>query len=394
MSTASWLRGPWVLIGAFALLGAVLGLIRWELEPSHAGGDTFWYARQALELHGEDEPEATRVAAEFIVEEGRGSDSEAYVDLTRTIDPRYPAIFETRPLYPLFVASFLPIAQLREAMAIAALLAGVTFAAAFGYFVQRVTGSLVAALGAVVLAFLLPSGKWFAFMLADGWMLAFHALALALGCWYLLDPRVRYLAGAAACVVLVYPTKPASGAALVAAFVLVAIGAWVFHSSRRMPAAFLAVVIGIIGLAQVVTYAILGLPGFETTLQDMFTFHFSVPDVDNAVGRLLSRDLEVVGMALSLPLQEPLLVLALAALLAPLLWARESWTTLWLIAGLASTLTILVHPVTSEFPRLLAPIWVSGALGGGLWIAAWRRGFLRVSRRRLERSHSGHAMPP
>jgi hypothetical protein len=79
-------------------------------------------------------------------------------------------------------------------------------------------------------------------------------------------------------------------------------------------------------------------------------------------------------MALAFPLQEPLTVLLLAGLLAPLVAIRRSWAAAWLVAAFASALTVLAHPVTTEFPRLLAPIWVSAALGGGLWMAWALRG--------------------
>jgi hypothetical protein len=370
----AWMRHPLASIVAFALFGAVFGLVRWGLEPSHAAGDSFWYARAALELRGDTEDEATRAAAEFIVGEGRASDPEAYVTYARTIDPRYPAIFESRPIYPVIVAAFLTIAELRAAMALAALLAGIVFSTGFGWFVQRATGSLAAALGAVVIAFVLPSGRWFAFMLADGWMLAFGALALAFGSLYLLDPRPRYLAAALVSIVMTYLTKPANGAVLVVAFALIGVGAWAFGSPSRKQAGVLAVAAGLVGLTQVAAFAILGLPGFETTLQDMFTSHFSNADVADPLQRLLGRDLEVVRMALAFPLQEPLTVLLLAGLLAPLVAIRRSWAAAWLVAAFASALTVLAHPVTTEFPRLLAPIWVSAALGGGLWMAWALRG--------------------
>ena len=373
-----WTQHPFATILAFALLGAVLGLVRWGLESSHAGGgvvgDSFWYARAALELRGVAEDDATRAAAEFIVAERRGSDPEAYVTFARTIDPRYPAIFESRPIYPLTIAAFLSIAELRAAMAFAALLAGIVFATGLGWFVHRVAGSLAAALGAVVIAFVLPSGKWFAFLLADGWMLAFGVLALAFGSLYLLDPGRRYLAAALVSIVMVYLTKPANGAVFVVAFALIGVGAWAFRSPSRRQAGLLAAAAGVVGLVQIAAFAILGLPGLETTLQDMFTSHFSNPDVGDPLQRLFWRDLEVLRMALAFPLEEPLIVLLLAGLLAPLVAIRRSWAATWLVAALACTLTVLTHPVTTEFPRLLAPIWVSAALGGGLGIAQLLRG--------------------
>jgi hypothetical protein len=352
----------------FAVLGAVLGLARWELEPSHASGDAFWYARTALEYRGASREAATSAAATFIVGEGRGDDPDVYVRYARTVDPRYPAIFESRPFYPLVASALIPVAGLRAGMALAALAAGVAFAMAFGWFVERLTGSLAAALGAISLAFVLPSGRWFAFMYADGWMLVFAALALASGCIYLGDTRARYLAAFLASIVLLYLTKPANGAALVVGFVLLGLGAWLAGSPNRRPAATLATASLLISLTHLAAFAFLDLPGLETTLQDMFTLHFSQPDVANPLERLVWRDLEVAGMALRFPLQEPITVLLVAGLVAPLVAIRRAWAAAWLIGGFVAVLTVLAHPVTSEFPRLLAPIWITAALGGGLWI--------------------------
>lgn len=352
----------------FAVLGAVLGLVRWDFEQSHASGDAFWYARMALEYSGASREDATSAAATFIVGEGRGDDPAVYVRYADTVDPRYPAIFESRPLYPLIASTIVPVAGLRAAMALAALAAGVAFAMAFGWFVQRFTGSLAAALAATSLAYVLPSGQWFAYMYADGWMLVFATLALAFGCVYLGDSRARYLSAFAASFVLLHLTKPANGAVLGVSFLLLGVGAWIVGSPNRRPAAILATASLTIALAHLGAFALLDLPGLETTLQDMFTLHFSQPDVLNPLERLLRRDVEVAGMALRFPLQEPGTVLFLAVLVAPLVAIRRIWAAVWLIGGFAAVLTILAHPVTSEFPRLLAPVWITAALGAGLWI--------------------------
>ena len=157
------------------------------------------------------------------------------------------------------------------------------------------------------------------------------------GLWQLV-PAVcapRYLVAALVSIVLVYLTKPANGAVLVVAFALVGVGAWAFRSPSRKQAGLLAAAAGVVGLVQIAAFAILGLPGFETTLQDMFTSHFSNPDVGDPLQRLFWRDLEVVRMALAFPLQEPLIVLLLAGLLAPLVAIRRSWAAAWLVAAFA-----------------------------------------------------------
>jgi hypothetical protein len=356
-----------------ALLGGLLGVARFALAPSHASGDAFWYARLALEYHGYSEAEATSSAAQFIVAEGRGGEAEDYVELAGTIDPRYPAIFASRPVYPLVVSAILTFANLSTAMTVGALLAGVVFAGVFGWFTGEVTSSPLAALVAVGLSFALPSGQWFAYMYADGWMLAFLALAMVTASLYLRHGRGRYLWFTLLSVGLVYLTKPANGAVFVAGMVLLGFGSLVLRSDRWKEAVGLGAASLVLGIVQVIVFQLLKLPGFETTLQDMFTLHFASPDVDNVFGRLLSRDWDVVSMAVASPFHDPVMFGLALVLLVGLVMRRTAWATAWLVIGCAAVLTVLAHPVTSEFPRLLAPIWISAALGGGLWIVSVRK---------------------
>jgi 4-amino-4-deoxy-L-arabinose transferase-like glycosyltransferase len=355
-------------MAAFAGLGLLLGLARWGLEPSHASGDSFWYARLALEARGKTDADATQLAANFIVHEGRGTDPGVYVDLVRTIDPRYPAIFASRPVYPLIVAGLLQFADIDVAMALGALLAGAAFAVLFGGFIWRVTGSLAAAGGGVALAFILPSGKWFAFMYADGWLFTFMVLTLALATNYLRFSRRVDLIGVGAAIGLAYLTKPANGVALVVALVVLGMAASVSRHPQRGAAVRLGAAAALIGVVQLACFAVLGLPGFATTLQDMFTLHFTFPDVSEPLPRLFARDAEVVPWLLAFPIREPLLAFVGAGLLVPLLRWNDLSCGLGLVVGLVSLPVVLVHPVTSEVPRLLAPIWISASLGGGLLI--------------------------
>jgi hypothetical protein len=367
-----WTRHPLTPIVAFGVLGALLGLARWGIEPSHASGDAFWYARMALRLGGETEIAATQTAANFIVAEGRGTDPAVYVALAETIDRRYPAIFESRPIYPLVVTSFLSITELRPAMALGSLLAGVVFAAVFGSFVRYRFGSMLAAVGAVAITFALPSGKWFAFMYADGWMLALWALVLACATWYLREPRPRYLAATLAGLIGLYLTKPANGVVLVITFVLFSVGAVVLRTENRARAVTLGSSCAVVGVIQLAVFAALALPGLDSTLQDLLTSHFARPDVPDPLSRVLLMDLHLIPFALAFPFREGPALLLLVALIAPLVIVERSWAAVWVMAGRGSMLTVLVHPLTSEIPRLLAPIWVTAALGAGWWIGRIR----------------------
>ncbi|MBI2775890.1 MAG: hypothetical protein HYX57_01300 [Chloroflexi bacterium] len=179
-------------IALILALGASLWGIRWATTGDRASGDTFWYARQALRLAGESTTSATAEAARYIVNLGHGSDEAVWISMAETIDGRYPAIFDSRPVYPLVAAAFVPFIGL-DGLVAAAFLAGLVFALAIGLVAYAVTGSRLASVAAVVLAYALPSGEWLAFLYADGWMMAFTVISLGCATAYLLRGGRRRL---------------------------------------------------------------------------------------------------------------------------------------------------------------------------------------------------------
>ena len=360
-------------LAGYVALSAVVGFARYELEPRHEYGDTFWYARTALRMTGEPEPDATVQAAQFMARERGISDYGGWVMAVREHDPRYIAIFDSRPLYPAVAAPLVAVAGLRTGLLIAALLAGVVFGSTLGWFVHAVTGSHLAAAGGIALGLALPSGQWFAVMLSDGWMLALWTLGLVAATRYAATGRWAWLATTAATMVALYATKSANGAVLVGSLVLFAAGEFLFSPRHRRRMMVLGGAVALLGVGQLVVFRVLNLPGLTDTLQDLFTAHYTQPDVDNLLGRLLDRDLSVLGSLAGDALHDPFLPVLAILLLVPLALARRAWAGLWLLAAVASSLTVLVHPVTSEVPRLLAPVWVSAAAGGALalgWLAA------------------------
>lgn len=366
------------LLAMILVLGATLWGVRWASSDRHASGDTFWYARAALRFAGESTPDATVDAARYIVGQGRGNDEAAWIHVAETIDRRYPAIFDSRPVYPLVAAAFIPFVGL-DGMLVAALLSGLIFAVAIGVIAYRLTGSRAASLGAVLLAYALPSGQSLVFLYADGWMLAFLAIALGCATAYLLEGKRGWLLAFALTLVAVYGSKPANGAIVVAATVALAGLVLVARSPSRARVARLASVAAAIGAGQIILFAVIGAPGLNETLQDYFTGHFAVPDVADPLRLLIVRDISLVPWLLVSLLLNPI-VLAVAVLgLAPLLVVRTAWAFLWVLAGVATTLAVLLHPVLSEIPRLMAPIWVAVALGGSLVIPSllgsnrWKR---------------------
>jgi hypothetical protein len=351
-----------VLVLVLIAVGLACWLGRWSTASAHGSGDTFWYTRMALTFAGEPRSDATVKAAQFVVDLGRGTDPGSWIKLAETIDPRYPAIFEARPLYPLVASLFVPSLGV-NAMIAAALLGGVAFAVALGLSVRLMTGSAAAAVAAVVVAYILPSGGWLAFLYADGWMFAVWTAAIGLAIAHAVAGSRTSFAGFIAALAVLLETKSANGLVLVAALCALAIlahaGRWETHARVRH--------LAIAGLAiagcQAIVGWLVGAPGLDVTLQDYFTRHFSISDVQDPLRLLLRRDLSIMPRLVVGWLTSPLPVLCAAAGLAALAWLRSTGSMVWLTAAAATLLTVLIHPQASEFPRLLAPVWISVAVG-------------------------------
>ncbi len=265
-------------------------------------------------------------------------------------------------------------------MRLSILVAAAFFAGVTGWVVRRLTGSLLIGVAVVALVFAFPSGRWFAHLYADGWMLALWTVGLGLAGVYLACGHARHLAIGLAGLVLLYLTKPANGAVLALTFALVGLGAaaWPSMAQRRRYLVLGASAVGV-AVVHLVGLRVLGLPGLTESIQDTFTAHFTRPDIADPYGALFRRNLQLVPAYVAWVVRNPLtpaIVLGLAALAA----VGRGWSALWLIGGVATGLTVLLHPVTTQFERLMAPIWLSAALGIG--VAALALASAVVRRRR------------
>jgi hypothetical protein len=369
-----------VLLGA-ALLGAALWTVRWTVASSHAQGDTFWYTRQALLYAGYPESDATAIAADFIVGQGRGVDPAGWISAAETLDSRYIGIFASRPVYPLVAAQLVGILG-TGAMAAATALAAMAFAAALAALVWPAAGA-TATFVAILAAFALPTGGWLAVMYADGWMFATLTASLAAAAAFLRTDRRAWLAAFALSVLVLYATKSANAIVLVVATVLLAIASVMLTGSLRTRVVELAAVAVAVGGLMTVTFGALGLPGLTETVQDLLTEHFDLPDVASPWPQLLQQAAALGRTALFALAGQPVVLAAALIGLIALAAARTWWAGLVALAGVAAVLTVVVHPVRSEIPRLMAPIWISVAVGWGLVGAAgasWLQMRLRTPR--------------
>jgi hypothetical protein len=361
------------------LIAAVLLSIRLLTAPRVVSGDTFWYARATLLFSGAGETAATDGAAAFMHEQ-RGDAPESWVRLVAEIDPRYPAIFASRPLYPLLAAPLLPLVGL-SGLLIVSLAAGVACAAFAATAAYRIWESAIAAIAAGILVVALPSGASIAFAYADGLMIAAWTATLVLAADYLgRGGRWRVVAFAVALAASVM-AKSANGMLLALTFVGLAVVLAIFRNQQRRG----AIVLAGVAMAITVTYLgispLLGFAGIGDSLQDLATLHFSAPDVADPIGLLLRRDRALIAAAPSMVAAAMIPVIACVIGLGALIQRRSVAAMVWAAAGAGSFVLVLLHPITTEIPRLVAPLWVSVALGfGGLLSVALKRlGAMRAS---------------
>jgi hypothetical protein len=399
-SNLAWVR----VAGALLLLSAVLWAARWAHDPQRSPGDTFWYTRYALELSGSNPHDATINAAQYVVqlsgvtdEAAQVRDEQGWIDLASTIDPRYPGIFLERPFYPATAALLVP-AIGPSAMVISAAFAGALVGTILGLFVLLLTGSLLGAFSSAILLFALPSGSAIALIYSDGWMLVWWVLALAATSIYLTGGGRRWAGVFCIAVVLLAATKAVNLVPLVVALV----GTTAIAVGRREDwprAAFLSAVAVGVAVSESFVFLVLGLPGITVTLQDLFTAHFTKPDVPDPVALLAARDATYVrGWVASLvgAVSHPFTSLArneivLATGIAGLMGPASLWAVPWIIGSGATVIVVLLHPVPTQVVRLLAPLWPSVAIGLALWIA---RIEARTRRLLIERRGDGRAASP
>jgi hypothetical protein len=127
-----------------------------------------------------------------------------------------------------------------------------------------------------------------------------------------------------------------------------------------------------------VAKAPLGQPGVLDSIQDLLTDHFTRPDVAAPLVELVLVDLRqlprwLAGLLVA-PVEVGLVVIAAIALVR----FAGAVGLPWLSGATATLLLVFVHPVTSEIPRLLAPIWVTVAIG---LVVAGRHALVRVAAR-------------
>jgi hypothetical protein len=304
--------------------------------------------------------------------------------------PRYEEIFAARPGYPIILA---PLSALldRQGFVAATLMIAVLDGILIMILVRLLGGSSAEQLVAGGAFLLLPSGFWSTRLLSDGTMLAGLLVTV---CGAILLQRGTRLAGGGLIIFglgAVFVTKSANLVGL--ALALLASGAaiaWVSTGRARRNAYLLAGLSGAALLLSVGSGILLGWPGLETSVQDMFTDHFHRPDVPDPWSSLATANLQFWPDLFRQWLHNPLLVLVGLAALAWLAFRLHMASIPLLLAGLSGIPLLVVHPVVLEWDRLLVPIWVPVSVAIGLAMPAFvgaRLDFVSAQLRQYSSSH-------
>ncbi|MDG4788475.1 hypothetical protein O7626_21480 [Micromonospora sp. WMMD1102] len=360
----------WVLL-VIAIAGA-LSMARYE-DPRRiaSSGDSYWYMRQAQVFAGTDLATASARSSFQVCRDINRSAKERRMPRAcrngypqQGVSPRYIAIFDSRPGYPLFAAPFVKILGVWQGMAVATLIIAVgvgllTYLAVWLAFGMRLVSVIAAAL-----IYALPTGFWITRMLADGAMLA-GCLAVLIGAMLLWRNRYSGVPIALAGFAWTFATKSANGVAM--ALVLVTASALALLT--RFPNRRGALLAGGLGLATLAGWfavsAALKLPSLNEAIQDYVTTHFIRPDTPEPYTWLWERNLLWWPTRFEHWYVNPLPQIAVIAATLIFVTRTRHLTFLWLGTGLSGLALLAAKPVDSEYERLMLPVWflVAAAIG-------------------------------
>jgi hypothetical protein len=293
--------------------------------------------------------------------------------LEPTDNPRYTAIFDTRPGYPLAVAAVTPLLGLKGALwavpVTATLLAGLLV-----WLLLRELGATPQARAAgQLLLYVLPVGWWGSQMLTEGPILAGVAAAVLGAVWLTHGRRgagASMLVGGLAVVATV---KYSTALPLGAAFAVVAVaGLWLRGIDRV--GAVLAMAVGGTTTAVLLWLShARGWPSIGDTEQDLFAVHFTRPDVSDVTARLVAADEAYWSHWL---LITPMNVALLAGLVVCgwVLARRSPMAALFVGAAAAAGVVLCAaHPDMFEGDRLYALAWLVVVVGAPLCVSGPQR---------------------
>jgi hypothetical protein len=280
-------------------------------------------------------------------------------------NPRYSAIFDSRPGFPLLSVPAVKILGLERGMMLTSLILGAAGGAVIFLLMTLARVPRGPALLAQVLYYALPTGYWGSRILTEGPMLL-TTVAVLIGAWLLVQRRIgaglilTFVATGVSFAVR-YAQVPLLGITLTAA----AVGIWLFDRERRHAGTIALAIVSLGAIAVgLVLPRLLGWPGFDESLQDTFTNHFTKgPDVADPTHRLIALNASYWKHWLQEQVLHPLLLLAVAGGgLALWRWSR-SFALIVLAAAATGIASDVAHPVWNQADRLYVQLWLAAIFG-------------------------------
>jgi hypothetical protein len=363
------------------LLATASWFVRWTEHEPRTYGDTYWYARDAMQFGGRAQPD---LDAGIIECDGRHYPkprkpgcAEAQAQVDNTFSPRYVEIFDARPGYGLLSA---PLVRLfgRDGFAATTALCAIGSGVAVAGLVSALGLGRVRAALATLVYYQLPTGYWGTRLMSETPMMLFLVLGL-LGAVLLLrgddraPPARRALAiGTAMTTVgMAGEVLVRSSTGLTLAVATFAIGAAVALQRRHLPrnARLGPTILAGVSLATIAIQeqvaVLLGLPGLSTSIQDTLTEHFVLPDAPHPWSKLLDQagelwTHEVPRIISHQPVQYVVLAVGLVGLVLRL---RRDIAGLLLLACATGPVLATLHPVYVHFTRITVVVWVPAIVG-------------------------------
>lgn len=290
--------------------------------------------------------------------------------------PRYQAIFDSRPGFPLLAAPFVKVLGLNQGLLLASSLLGAAGGLAVFLLLRLAQAPRGPAVVGQLLYYALPTGFWASRTLSEGAMLL-GTIAVLAGAGLLVQRRIGpgltvTVLGQFVCFLVKYSQVPMLGIGLAAA----AVGIWLFERESRHLGTVLLGTSALGALAAgLVLPRLLSWPGFEDSLQDTFTHHFQKgPDVADPLSRLVELNAVFWTQWLQEQAQQPLLLLATVVATAALWRWSRSFALIVSAAAATGIATEIAHPLWVEGDRLYVAVWLAAVFGLPLLWPLIRRG--------------------
>lgn len=364
------------LVGASLLTGVAVWLMLWLGTSPLAFYDSLVYHKLAFELAGLPPKEQDAASWELFVRYGSADlvgyvetslDGEAWSFDLSPGQERWELQYRMRPAYPALVAAAYPVLGTRAPLAISAF-AVILFVTTTAVGVCMLAGLRVAVIATGLGIANVLFNPWLVSLLTDGLAISLWAVTLTTGALWFVQRRIVWLAALGLAALALCFTRPI-GVLAPAVFLLCAIAAAAARADAWRPFALAAIVAAVPAAAVTLVFALAGFPSVLDLLQDLPTNHFTEPDIADPVGWMVNN--AVYHLTTTMPaglIGRPLVLVAVVGGIAGLVFVGRWWAAPFLAALPLVLMSLLLHPVTSELDRTLAPAWVSLHLGLALLV--------------------------